>query len=150
MSQSPYRSRSSTRSPLEIRARWVLGATGTAVVAAVTALSLVRELERPPSPIDAVYDAVAVDSAAGSIFYAEDLIDASVLDTAALRRAVDVVRGQVARGTFPGAALVVGRGGDVALSSGIGRVAWEIPSWTPPPRGTTSRRSPRSSRPRAP
>lgn len=46
------------------------------------------------------------------------------LDPARLQDAVRAVRREVARGAFPGAVLVVGRGADLVLLQGIGRTAW--------------------------
>lgn len=58
------------------------------------------------------------------------LVSASVagMSFSALLRAEEAVRQEVRRGGFPGAALVIGRRGQVVIEQGVGQVSWEASS----------------------
>jgi CubicO group peptidase (beta-lactamase class C family) len=96
----------------------VLQATGVAArdpAATVPGLAAAPALERVPAeqPTLRVASIEEVDPVTAG------------LDPTRLDAAVAAVEREVAREAFPGAALVVGRGPNVVLTRGVGRVAWD-------------------------
>jgi len=76
-----------------------------------------------PSSPEAVFAATAAAPVASAWSAPEDPRDAGLAGEP-LARAVRGLRAEVERGAFPGAALAVGRGPDLALQAGVGGVRW--------------------------
>lgn len=97
------------------------------LVAGILTAAIVLRAWFTPAPPRAASATPLLDAVVSTGGVAGDLsaiLEDPALDPIAVRRAVDAVQAQLARGAFPGAAVVVGRGPEIATARGLGRVAW--------------------------